>query len=120
MAMMLRPPKGGSWLSVNEIVTRLQSEFKRVQVAPGGAAEYAANLAASYRKAGQGALADRIEAAKDEGAAIGILEEDPGHSFVLMVLSEFPIMAGFASEKSLQAIQPLLERCSRVLGYELR
>ncbi|HXX93068.1 MAG TPA: hypothetical protein VEN81_05510 [Planctomycetota bacterium] len=120
MAMMLRPPKGGAWLSVEEVLQRLKKEFTRVEVVLGSTADYALSVAKSWRDAGQTARADRLEAVKDQGATVGVVEGGPQFAMILMVLPEFPIMAGFQSEAQLESMQPLLQRCATVLGYDLK
>ena len=119
MAMMLKPPPGGAWLAVDEVIARLRAEFARVEVVPGGTAEFASGVAKSYRQAGQAALAECVEAVRDKGTAVAVVEGDPKHALILMVIPEMPIMAGFGSEEHLQAIQPLLRQCVEVLGYDL-
>jgi len=120
MGMMLAPLDGKSWLSVDQVVARLEAEFERVTVTPGEASKYAEGLAAKYRATGQSALADRLEAGKSEGRTITITDGEPDRVLFFMVLPQFPIMAAFKSEEHLSAIQPFLERCSRALGYPLR
>lgn len=118
--MMLKPPPGGAWLEVEGVVARLKAEFARVDVAPGGARDYAESVARSWRQAGQAERADRLEAVKDRGAAIAVVEGEPKVALLLMVLPGVPLMAGFGSDEHLEAIQPLLKRCAAALGYELR
>src|SRR5262245_47249932 len=120
MAMLLRPLKGSPWLDVDEVIRRLRSEFVRVEVSPGGGKQFAESVAASYRKAGQADLANRVEAVKDKGACVGVFEGSPDRALILIVLPEFPIMVGFNSKEHLEAIQPLLTRSASALGYDLR
>jgi hypothetical protein len=117
--MMLRPRPGAAWLGVDEVLRRLRAEFPQVQTQPGGAAEYALHMAVKARKDRRPELADRIEAKKDQGAMVLLSDGTPGPGVVFPLLPEFPLMAGFASEAHLQAIQPLLARCAAALDYDL-
>ena len=117
---MLKPPQGGSWLDIKEVIKRLQSEFTQVEVVPGGIPEYGAKMAESYRNAGQPELADRVDTVKDKSVVVRVVEGDLKNALILIMLPEIPIMTGFGSEEHLEAVQPLLERCSSVLGYDLR
>lgn len=118
--MMLKPRAGGVWLEVEEVVRRLRSEFARIELTTQGVKEYADGLSQSYRKQGQGAAADRVDAARDQGACVLVMDGPPDHAFVLMLLPGIPIMAGFVSTENLEAMQPNLRRCAAVLGYDLK
>jgi hypothetical protein len=116
---MLRPPKGGTWLEVDEIIKRLRAEFSKVTVIAGPTADYARQLALDYRADGHVDLAHRIEAVKDQGAWIEVVDGNPAITQALPALPGVPIMAGFQSLTDLAAMQPLLKRCAFALGYEL-
>src|SRR6185436_6240214 len=97
MAMMLRPPRGGAWLEVGEVVSRFQAEFKEVRTTKEGVDSYADSIAGSYRKQGHAALADRIDAVKNRGVAVVITDEAPERSVAFIVFPGVPLMAGFTS-----------------------
>jgi len=117
--MMLRPPKGGFWHNVDEVVRRLRSEFARVEVSRENVGRYADSVAKSFRDAGKADHAAKVEAAKDRGVFLQVSDGDPGQCLVLVVLPEIPIMTGFQSVEHLEAIQPLLRRAATLLGYDL-
>ena len=116
--MMLRPPKGGSWLTPDEVVDRLRGEFARVEATPGSVADFAAKCADRYRRDGHPELADRLRATKDAGIAVAVVDPALPKPMVLIVLPEFPIPVGFATVEQWNEMKPFLHRCARALGYE--
>lgn len=119
MAMMMRPPKGGFWHDVDEVVRRLRAEFARVDVTQDSVKAYAESVSRSFREAGRPEHADRVDAAKDRGVCIQIVDGNPQQPLVLIVLPGIPIMTGFASVEHLEAVQPLLRRAATQLGYDV-
>lgn len=103
------------------MVARLQAAFDGVKVHREAFAQAAAEIADTYERRGQAELAKKILERKDESRLTVLVPgQEPKHPLLLMVLREWPIVVGFGSEEHLTAIQPLLEKCATVLGYEVR
>jgi len=120
MAMMLKPPPAGTWLDPEEVLRRFRSEFNRAESFREGVDSYIDRLSAGYRHQGHAALADRIASLKSSGVAVVISDGSPPLSVMFILLPNVPLMAGFTSPDHLEAIQPMLQRCAQVLGYDLK
>src|ERR1700722_10550745 len=124
----LFPPPGSDFLSPSDIVARLRSHFRHVQVDSQGGQTHLDKMVDQLTRMqfltpppATPEQIDRLRRVRAE-AVLGAFADDPASEdtwlSTAMIPGE-PLFFGFSSARHQEAAGALLERCAIVLGYEM-
>jgi hypothetical protein len=127
MTHKLSPADRTSYLEPEEVVRRLRQEFEVVDLDPDQGREHVQGMVRRLLKMESGGAVgmdvhiDRLQKARDGTVMVIIADDDrsPDGRLKFAVIPGEPIIVGYWSGRHQRLAEPLLKRCSQVLGYSV-